>query len=186
MLQESPPILETKRLILRSWTLDDADDVYDYAKDPQVGPSAGWKPHENKEESRRTVESFIKNHDVWAVEEKSSGKVIGSVGLHEIDQNEIPENRMLGYIIGRKWWGQGYCPEAAEAILRYGFTQMNLALITVYHYPFNQNSKRVIEKLKFTYEGTLRQRCKVFDGKIYDNVCYSMTREEFFNYYKNV
>ena len=43
--------IETNRLILREWQLTDADDLYAYAHNPNVGTMAGWKPHSSKEES---------------------------------------------------------------------------------------------------------------------------------------
>ena len=56
---------------------------------------------------------------------------------------------------------------------------MALELISVYHYPFNEGSKRVIEKCGFKYEGTLRQSSTIYNGDVYDDVCYSMTIEDF-------
>ena len=73
---------ETERLVLRPWRKSDLGDFYEYAKDPEVGPNAGWKPHENMDESRRILQSFIDGEEVRAVVLKQTGKVIGSLGLH--------------------------------------------------------------------------------------------------------
>lgn len=75
--------LETPQLILRDWAEEDAKDLYRYAKDPEAGPAAGWKPHENMEESREVAKMFIREGNVWTLEEKASGRVIGSLGLHK-------------------------------------------------------------------------------------------------------
>lgn len=66
--------LETERLILRQWTMDDADDLFAYAKSPKVGPAAGWKPHESRKESEAVLQSWLQSPEVWAIEEKESGR----------------------------------------------------------------------------------------------------------------
>lgn len=75
--------LETERLILREFRESDAEDLYEYARDPEVGPNAGWKPHESLGESRNVLNSFIESGEVWAIEDKATHKVIGSIGLHK-------------------------------------------------------------------------------------------------------
>lgn len=70
-------------------------------------------------------------------------------------------------------------PEAARAAIQFAFEEMDIQVLSVYHYPFNLRSKRVIEKCGFTFEGTLRCGSVVYDGKINDDVCYSMTRREY-------
>lgn len=69
--------------------------------------------------------------------------------------------------------------EAAQAVLRYAFETLCLEMVTVYHYPSNSRSSRVIEKCGFHYEGTLRRGTTRFDGQVLDNVCYSLLREEY-------
>ncbi len=76
--------LETERLILREWKLEDAADLYEYAKTELVGPNAGWKPHQTIDESRGIIKKFIENQDTYAIVLKESGKVIGSIGLHHL------------------------------------------------------------------------------------------------------
>ena len=75
--------IETERLILDKWTTsrEDVEGLYGYARDPEVGPNAGWKPHESAEESREIIEELFIPHDVWAIREKETGKVVGSIGL---------------------------------------------------------------------------------------------------------
>jgi len=172
--------LETKRLLLRAWQETDADDMYAYAKNPLVGPSAGWKPHENREESLRIIAMFSKEN-VWAVVHKKDGKVIGSLGLDRDMRRSNARVHSLGYVLSPDYWGQGLMVEAASAAIAHGFNTMELDLISVVHYPFNAQSRRVIEKLGFRYEGTLRQATTLFTGQVHDDVCYSMTKEEWMN-----
>ena len=74
----------TKRLILREWAVSDADEMFDYARDPEIGPSAGWAPHGDVGESRRVIEMFRESSDeIYAMVLRETGKVIGSIGLHD-------------------------------------------------------------------------------------------------------
>lgn len=177
------PVLETERLILRPWRVEDAPAMFAYAKDPEVGPNAGWKPHESVEESRRILERWTKEDEpdwIWAVTRRGRDEPIGSLGLHEDSVRQgVPGHRMLGYVLGRAWWGQGLMPEAAGAALDYAFAQARLKLVSVRHFPFNSRSRRVIEKAGFRYEGLLRRFGVRWDGAVLDECFYSMTAGEY-------
>jgi ribosomal-protein-alanine N-acetyltransferase len=172
--------MQTERLILRPFREDDLEEFYAYASDPEVGPKAGWKPHDSRNESWEVLQRFIREREVWALVEKETGRLIGSIGLHQDTKRSCENIKMLGYVIGRPWWGKGYATEAAKAVLQYGFRHMRLRMVTIYHYPFNERSRRVIEKCGFSREGILRMGSQLWNGVIYDDVCYSMTREEYF------
>lgn len=75
--------LKTERLALKQFTLGDAADLYAYAKNPGVGPRAGWKPHENIEESEKIIRELFLPSETWAIRLKGSSKVIGSISLEE-------------------------------------------------------------------------------------------------------
>ena len=173
--------LTTERLILRSFTMDDAADFYEYAKDPDTGIHAGWKPHESIEESRRILTSFLEADETWAICERSTQKVIGSIGLHPDSMRSLrPERcRMMGYVLSKAYWGQGLMTEAAREVQRFAFEEMGLSLLSIRHASYNRRSARVIEKLGFSYEGTLHQSGERFDGVILDTCLYAMTREEY-------
>lgn len=170
--------LETERLILRSFREEDLQDFYEYAKNQNVGPNAGWKPHENKEESLRILNDFINGNEVWAIVYKEHNKVIGSIGLHKDDLRIASNVKMMGYVLSEPYWGKGLMTEAVKGIMEYAFNDLHLDLLSIYHYPFNKRSKRVIEKCGFKYEGTLRYAKQVYDGSVYDTVCYSITKDE--------
>lgn len=74
-------LLETDRLLLRPFTLDDAEGLYAYASHPEVGPPAGWRPHRSVEESRQVIENIFIPSDALAVLRKSDGRLIGSAGF---------------------------------------------------------------------------------------------------------
>ncbi|MDL2289358.1 GNAT family N-acetyltransferase [Clostridia bacterium OttesenSCG-928-F22] len=173
-------IIQTERLLLRPMQAGDAQDFYEYAKNPNVGPNAGWKPHESIEETKGLLEElFIGSRSSWGITLKENRKLIGSIGLVDDAKRMNKGCRMLGYSIGEHHWGRGITTEAARAVIRYGFEQMGLSIISVYVYPFNERSKRVIEKCGFQYEGRLRAAEEIYSGNIYDNICYSITLDEY-------
>lgn len=181
-------IMETERLILRAPTLEDAQDMYEYAKSPNIGPNAGWKPHENIEESKKILQMFVDdnvNSDekgyVYAIELKENNKFIGSIGIHRNDKirNAIEKTAMLGYVLSEDYWGKGIMTEAANAILKYCFEEEKLWLVSVYHYDYNKRSRRVIEKLGFKFEGVLRYSTQLLDARVCDDWTYSMTHTEY-------
>ena len=171
--------LTTERLVLRGFESSDAVDVYAYAHNPHVGPRAGWRPCATVEECRAMVAHLMRQGEVWAIVSKQTGRVIGSVGLHMDARRNVEGARELGYALREDAWGNGYATEACEAALRYAFTELCLRLVSVCHLPDNQRSRRVIKKLGFQYEGTLRQATTLPDGELADDVCYSLTAEEY-------
>jgi len=173
--------LETEKLILRPFEEKDLQDFHAYSKNPEVGPNAGWPPHETMAQTKEVLIRFMAEDSVWAMEEKASGKVIGSVGLHRDERRDRSDAiRMIGYALGKSWWGKGYMTEAVRRVLKYLFEETRLELVTVYHFTKNQRSQRVIEKCGFRYEGTLRMASKLYDGQVLDDKCYSMTKEEYY------
>ncbi|HIT07747.1 MAG TPA: GNAT family N-acetyltransferase [Candidatus Merdivicinus faecavium] len=173
--------LETERLILRRFREEDLADFYEYASRLEVGPAAGWKPHDNPEESRAILAGFIEGEEVWAIVWKEMGKVIGSVGLHADGRRSAsPEIKMLGYVLSPDYWGRGIMTEAARRMVSCAFEEMGAELLTIQHFSFNSRSKRVIEKCGFTYEGRLRRCFLRYGGEWLDECCYSMTRDEYF------
>jgi len=172
-------ILETDRLILRPINLEDAPDIFEYASGPNVGVNAGWKPHESIEETIEIIKLvFLDKEDVFGIVLKSSGKVIGSIGLLKDPKREYTGVRMLGYALGESFWGLGYTTEAAKAVIRYGFDICGYELISTYRYPHNIRSGRVMEKCGFVYEGCLKMCEKLFNGEIVDNMCYRLNQND--------
>jgi len=172
--------IETERLILRDWDIEDVDDLYEYAKNPNVGPHGGWKPHESKTESLEIMQTlFIDKYDSWAIVYKENGKVIGSIGFETDGKRPEINCKELGYAMSEDYWGKGIMTEAARAVIRFGFEEMGLDMISIYRNPHNERSGRIIEKCGFIYEGTLRRANKIYNGTIRDVACYSMTREEY-------
>jgi len=171
--------LETERLILRAWNIEDADDFYEYAKHPEVGLNGGWEPHTSKDISAKIIKYFIEEGDIWAIVLKENNKVIGSVGLHSDSKRAGINVKELGFVVSADYWGQGIATEAAKRVIVHAFDDMGLDLVSTYHKSFNARAKRVIEKCGFTHEGMLRQASRRYDNLIFDAMCYSILKSEY-------
>jgi putative acetyltransferase len=166
-------VLYTQRLILRPIQITDLDDIYEYSRTPNVGPNAGWKPHESKEETLEIMNAiFLDKETVWGIELKETGKIIGSIGLIDDPKRQNDRVKMIGYAMSESYWGQGIMTEAANEVLRFGFEELDLDAISANCFPFNQRSKNILVKCNFAYEGTLKMAEKLFNGDIYDHDCY--------------
>ena len=147
-------LLETKRLILRPWEDVDAEECYKYAKDPRVGPIAGWPVHTSVENSRQVIRDVLMVPETYAIVLKETGLPIGSIGLHHNDLASKDDEAELGYWLGVPYWGRGFVPEAARELLRHAFEDLNLARVWCGYYDGNEKSKRVQEKLGFKHQWT--------------------------------
>lgn len=150
-------ILETERLILRRFDESDAENVYLYAKDPDVGPIAGWPPHKSVDESREVIRNVFSGSEAYAVCLKSDNKAIGAIELKlngHTDMTEKDDECELGYWLGKPFWGQGIIPEAVREILRHAFEDIGMNKVWCGYYDGNVKSKRVQEKCGFRYQWT--------------------------------
>ena len=149
--------LETDRLILRKWAEADAQSLFEYAKDPDVGPIAGWPPHKSVEESLDVIRNVLNGEECYAICEKGENKAIGAIELMlkgRTDRLRRDDECELGYWLGKPFWGRGYMPEAAREIIRRGFEELGMNTIWCGYYDGNRKSKRVQEKLGFVYHHT--------------------------------
>jgi [ribosomal protein S5]-alanine N-acetyltransferase len=166
--------LETNRLVLRGLELRDLDDFHHYAKKPNIGPRAGWKPHESIEESLMILSRMIKDNEVWAITLKEQNRIIGTIGLHQRDQADDTVKE-IGYVLDDIYWNQGIVTEAVKRIIAYAFAELGLKRVTCGHHPLNKASRRVIEKSGFVY--THDEVRKRIDGKEETIVMYEIRGE---------
>lgn len=155
-LDLSKTTLETSRLLLRPFRESDLQDFYAYASVPGVGEMAGWPHHTSLDTTRTVLAMFLAEKNVLALEEKTTGTVIGSIGLHPSWAWQDPQLQHLriqevGYVLAKSHWGQGLMPEAVRALIRHCFTHCGLEGLTVGHFVHNTQSRRVIEKCGFRY-----------------------------------
>ena len=171
-------ILETPRLTLRPFLDRDAEDVYAYAKDPRVGPAAGWPPHAGVEDSLEVIRTVFSAPNVFAVADKESGKVIGSAGFVGRHRTELPgPDEELGYALSPDFWDRGLMTEAARELIRFGFEGLGLCTIWCNHYDGNVRSRRVIEKCGFRFQFS-REEEAVLLGERRLNRFYAQTRAD--------
>jgi [ribosomal protein S5]-alanine N-acetyltransferase len=150
-------ILYTERLILRPWEESDAESLYEYAKDPEVGPIAGWPPHTSVENSRDIIKTVLGVDETYAICKKEDQKAIGSIGLMRGKKSNLDileDEGEIGYWIGVPFWGQGFVPEAVRELIRYGFMDLNLNRMWCGYFEGNEKSRRVQEKCGFRYHHT--------------------------------
>lgn len=174
-------IIEAERLTLRPWTEDDAEDLYRYASDPDVGPAAGWLPHTSVEDSREIIRTILSAPETYAVVPKTLGHPAGSVGLMigKASGPDIPDTEAeIGYWIAKPLWGQGLIPEAVRAIMRHAFVDLGLEKLWAGYYVDNDRSRRVQEKCGLVYHHTRENvPCRIPGESKTENVM-CITREE--------
>ena len=149
--------LETKRLILRRWEDSDAEDLYKYASDPDVGPIAGWPTHQSVDESRDVIKNVFNGKEAYAICLKEDGKAIGAIelklnGCRGNDLANEDDECEMGYWLGKPFWGQGIMPEAVKEMLRHAFEDLGMQKVWIGYYEGNNKSKRVQEKCGFRYQ----------------------------------
>jgi RimJ/RimL family protein N-acetyltransferase len=150
-------ILKTARLTLRPWTESDAESLYEYAKDPLVGPAAGWPVHTGVENSRQILRDILSAEETYAVTRKNDDAAIGSVGLLRGGKSNLiiaDDEAEIGYWIGVPHWGRGYIPEAVRELMRHAFEDLQLSALWCGYFDGNEKSKRVAEKCGFTFHHT--------------------------------
>ena len=115
------PDLSTQRLIIRSLTSDDAEELFGLARDPAVGMAAGWSPHRTVKDSLDFIEKGKEREDLYGLFSRTSGRMVGCIEL--IREPKIlkkgPKDAEICYWIGTRYWNQGYATEASERMLDY-------------------------------------------------------------------
>ena len=179
---EKHQALRSKRLALIPCSIDDAADLYKYAKNPDVGPHAGWKPHESVEESRQIIEGLFLQSGAWGIHEIESdglpGPMIGTIALEEDRFRPDAKSKEIGYSLAKEAWGRGYMTEAAAEVIRYAFEDLEMEILTICTSPVNKRSQRVAEKNGFIYEGRIRKAYRIYTGELRDSLVFSLTKEE--------
>ena len=146
-----PAPLETDRLVLRPWRETDAEALFRYASDPELGPACGFDPHASIDDSRAVLRDCLMLPEQYAITIKPSDEAVGAIGLNSDDRNLplSPTEREVGFWLGRPFWGHGYMPEATRKVLRHGFLDLGLTTIWCGYYEGNEKSARTQEKVGF-------------------------------------
>ena len=152
--------IETKRLLLRRYRVEDAEDAYrNWLSREAVARYLTWPVYTSVEAARGYIQSVVDGYSdtsyIWVIEEKSTGEAIGAISvvalMEKIDGCEI------GYCLSDSRWGRGYMPEAFAAVIRFLFDEVGFNRIQAIHDTRNPASGRVMEKCGLRYEGTMRR-----------------------------
>lgn len=181
MQHKGTKTLETYRLILRKFQIDDAQQMFqNWASDAEVTKFLTWPPHPNVDCTRGLLTDWINRYSEssyynWVIEWKESGEIIGNISVVKLD--EKIEAAEIGYCMSKAWWGQGIMPEALRTVIDYLLGEVGFNCVVARHDKNNPKSGRVMQKAGMKYEGTLRASGKNNQG-IYDKVHYSILRED--------
>ena len=148
--------MESPRIILRRWTLDDAATLYRFASDPEVGPRAGWEAHSSIDVSRRVIAEVFDNPTTWAIVLKSCGLPIGAIGYGPSCDSGLPSlpgEPTVGYWVARQYWGQVICTEALRLMIDHVARTTDIRSLVSGHFIDNPASGRVMEKCGFVPTG---------------------------------
>ena len=172
--------IQTPRLTLRRVTMRDAQDMFEYSKDPEVAQHVLWDAHKSISESKAYIRYMLRKYRggepaSWGIVETATGRLIGTIGYmwYQSDNNAAE----VGYSLARDCWNKGYMTEALKAVLRYSFEEYGLNRVEAIHEVSNPASGAVMRKCGMKKEGTLRQ--KLYNkGRYVDVDLYAILRRE--------
>ncbi len=176
------PTIHTDRLLLRMVKRQDAADLFELCRRPETSEFSMWHPHGSIDDTKALINYQISRYrrrecTFFAVEHKQSGKVIGTCSYVSLEDDfKIAE---IGYSILSDLWGQGYGTEVADALTGFAFDRIGAQRVYARVLPENTASAKVLERIGFSYEGTLKKGF-YFDGKVSDVMVYAMTDDEFY------
>lgn len=163
MLQHKGTVsLENERLILRRFTMDDAEAMFNnWANDEEVAKYMRWNAHKNIKETKNVLQNNIERYSNlstyhWTIVLKCTDMPIGSIAL--VSTNEYDMCAEVAFCLGRQYWGQGIAAEALTIVLRFGLEEVNFNRIEAYHAINNVASGRVMRKAGMKYEGRMRKK----------------------------
>lgn len=158
------PTLESKRCILRRMRIDDAEDMYEYARLPEVTRYLRWSPHPDVYYTSDYLRFISKKYKCgefydWGIEDKESGRFIGTCGFVSIDTSN--KSAELGYVLSPEYWGKGIATEVVARVIDFGFSRLELNRIYSRYMVENTASRRVMEKCGMRFEGVARKQMMI-------------------------
>ena len=169
--------LKGERIVIRDLKYSDADDFYNYGKDPLVGPMAGWKPFPSKEVSDRILTNNMIGREMFAI--TIDDRLIGTVSLYNNPYRKYNKAKTLGFSLRSDYWNQGLMSEAVKLMISFVFRKTDCEILEVAHHTDNLRSKRVIEKCGFNYDGRFNKYKILYDGRLVDVDFYSMEKGDY-------
>lgn len=175
--------LETKRLILRKISINDADEMYNnWASNPEVAKYVTWSVHKNVEETKELLAKWEKgyenkNYYKWLITLKDGDIAIGTIDV--VRQNDELEMVEIGYCISQEYWGSGITTEAFKKVIQFLFEEVGYNRIQASHAVMNPASGRVMQKCGLKFEGVIRDGNRLNSGKLCDVAMYSILKKEY-------
>ena len=188
-------MIETERLKLRPVCMGDVEEIFEYAKDEDTGPRAGWPPHKSIESTIKVMNMWLDpNHteDIFAIVEKTDDKLIGTIGITDLNKN-LKDNLNtfaidlikkgksvyeIGFTLSKAYWGKGLGTEALSGMLDYLFDSLKADVVLTLHYEENIGSKKVQEKNNMKILDTYEREKKWYNTDCTKMIVRGKTREE--------
>ncbi|MBE6494069.1 MAG: GNAT family N-acetyltransferase [Methanosphaera stadtmanae] len=175
-------IIQTDRLVLRPFKMDDIMDVYkNYGSDTNITQYISWIPCDTMEKCENFIKFNLKEYESnpkfysWVI--TLDDIITGSIAIFNVnDDNDSGE---LGYSLGSKWWNNGYITEAGNAVIDYAFNMIDFNRIYASCHEENIGSKKVMEKLSMTYEGLLRDGQRNLDNTYSNLLLYAILKKDY-------
>lgn len=184
--------IETERIVMRPVKLSDAEDIFEYAKEEETGPRAGWPPHKNIEETKQIINKWTApdcNENNFAIIYKPYNKVIGTMGYTHKERNSkntvvqdlIKNGNKLveiGFVVSKACWGKGIATECLNAMLDYLFVNEDIDMVITCHAEPNIGSSRVQDKCGMNIIGSHENEKPWFNTENTNHIVRAKTREE--------
>lgn len=159
--------MKTNRITLRPWQESDAEALFKYASDPEVGPRAGWPVHKSLEESLDVIRNIFTNDHTWAIELNETGEAIGCIGYYPSGESNIgigEDDAEIGYWVAKPYWNKGICTEALRLMIDYCFNVKGIHTLWCDYFVDNPASGRVMEKCGFQDTGKINWCSQLYRG----------------------
>ena len=182
MNHQGTKTLQTERLLLRRFGIEDAEEFYrNVTSDSKVNKFLTWPVHKDVEETRELLTGWVERYEnperyCWAIVLKENEQLIGTIAAPTIKNRT--ETAEVTYCIGSAWWGLGIVTEALSEVIRYLFEEILVNRIEAGYDIKNPASGRVLEKVGMQKEGILRKAGRNNQG-LFDLVFCAILRSDF-------
>ena len=175
------PNIETKRLVLRSFTIQDAEELFKIRSDDRVTKYLDRDNHKTVEESQKMIEGILQSFKNkgginWIILERASSEIAGYIGYWNLIKENVRAE--IGYVLKPEYWGKGYISEALSKVLEFGFNEFKLHSIMGNVNPQNERSIKLLERFGFKKEAHFREDY-LYNGKYIDSIIYCLLETDF-------
>lgn len=186
VIPDGQPDIESARLLMRKLRIDDATDMFEWAKDVNVTQFLSWEPHKTVDDSRRYIQKLIEGYARqefagWGVEYKPEKKLVGAFRAY----NFVPQHQRaeISAAVNRRYQSRGVMTEVIDLFFNFAFQELPINRIEGIILTENTASQRMVAKLGMTYEGDLKQYYYI-RGVYRDCKLFRMLREEYVPLYQ--